>query len=141
MSRIKQWRMTALMTQWMHEQNYMMENNNGNDRMNAWAEWQLIKNFLIHAYLPCLLACMQIALQNHSLQKSDVSDSLLIREKSSQKTSELLEKFVFWYVFDHFPLLWIAPVAHLLFFKEWLERFAPVALYIGATKSYNKQKI
>ena len=63
-----------------------------------------------------------------SCKKRVVRDSLVIRANGSQKTSKLLDKF-----FDSFPLFmskseWLpALFAHLLFFKEQLERFAPVA--------------
>ena len=65
-----------------------------------------------------------------------------IRANWSQKTSNVLEKSNFSYVFDSFfpffmPKSELLPslFAHSFFFKEQLERFAPVALYKRATMS------
>ena len=76
---------------------------------------------------------------HRSLKYSNLSDSLAIQVNRSQKTSDWLEKFVFYACFWLFSPFYvqkqIAPVAHSLFFKERLERFAPVVLYKRTTVS------
>ena len=69
--------------------------------------------------LPCAI---------RSLKKSDVSNLLVIRANQEQKASDLFEKFLFFVSFPPF-------YAYLLFFKEQIEQFAPVALYKRATLS------
>ena len=78
----------------------------------------------------------------HSLKKSNVSDLFVIRVNRLQKQSDLLEKFIFficyWQFFPFFmPKSESLPslFAHLLFFKERLEQFSPIALYKRATVS------
>ena len=58
-----------------------------------------------------------------------MSNLLVIRGTSSQKTINSLDKFAFLVCLWQFSLFfnaqkWIAPIAHLPFFKEWFERFA-----------------
>ena len=67
--------------------------------------------------------------QNRSFYRATMSNLLVIRGNSSQKTINSLDKFAFLVCLWQFSLFfnaqkWIAPIAHLPFFKEWFERFA-----------------
>ena len=87
---------------------------------------------VIHS-LTLLFTKEQIALVA-LFKKSDVIDTLVILADCLQKMSDTLENFVFfvcfWQIFPFFPKNKSLPslFAHLLFFKEGLERFAPIAL-------------
>ena len=77
-----------------------------------------------------------------SLKMSDVSDPLVNPANWSKKRAIHWQNSYFSYVFWQFSTFFIPEsesltllFAHLLFFKERLERFAPIAIYQRATMS------